>query len=101
MLVRLRMGGELDDETDPNGITIDPNDVVTEFFYNVEGDEHRLDDGTILEQVQENRESSWLDRLLGHNDSIRSRSAHAALREELVSHVWAQTGGRSTERIDI
>ncbi len=90
MLVRLRVRSELEDETDGRGVVLRPEEVVEEFL------ERPGDDAEREGQTQRTDENwsaaSWLQHLMGMQESVRDRSDHIALRCAVEDHVWESVG---------
>ncbi len=91
-LVRLRMGGELNDEKNEDGNLLRPGQVVEEFYYNAVADncgEILGEEGAV---AFENSSLSQLLTLLGVEESIRTRQMHAKLKEALTAHISEHVG---------
>ena len=86
MLIRLSLGGELHDEEDTDGSPMLPDDIVQEFYYDTIEHEEQI------ENEPHQNAQTWMETLIGVDESVRSRFAHIQLREALVSHIWNQFG---------
>lgn len=88
MLVRLSLGGELQDEEDESGNPLHPLQIVNEFYYDALAWEVENEQDSTLEANNQN----WMELLLGTETVIRNQGAHTKLREALLAHIRARHG---------
>ncbi len=92
MLVEVRIEGALEDERDENGNLLHGNSVVAEF----EGLEAHSDSDFGLTSgsntENDDTQTSWIDTLLGIDNSIRNVHEYNKLWGALADHIWNATG---------
>ena len=89
MLVRLVLGNELSDEEDSEGNPLHPNQIVSEFYYDIVTGYNEEEYNS---QEDANPNQTWIEALLGSDTLIRDPAAHNQLRDAVTSHIWASHG---------
>ena len=92
ILVAFRIEGELEDETDDNGNLLGGEGVIAEFAGI--GTSTESDFSSTPESHHGNNEewASWIDTLLGIDNSIRNVHEYNKLCGALTDHIWNATG---------
>ncbi len=87
--------GELDDEVGEQGNPLDPNEILEEFYVNLLGKNKEGVDSEVARSGSGDIEVSslsWIEKLIGVDQSICNNAAHVQLRDALASHIWAAVG---------
>ncbi len=76
---------------------MDPNEILEEFYVNVLGKNEEGVDSEVARSGSGDIEVpslSWIEKLIGIDQSIRNKAVHVQLQDALASHIWAAVGNR-------
>lgn len=95
ILVRLRVIGELEDETDEEGMAVRPHEIIKD-FYKVEEEDEESENGSLNgtddEKSIKDQSPRYFQRLISCKDSISDLEARRSLRGTTKDHVWSTSG---------